>query len=285
MVTSSPANASEDWAWNAEMGGLTNTVNQGVDIRQIPLFARLKNLSFRIPNSNPDTLIYGIRFSEKFDQSPLAASKKLNIGFWLWNSNGGCIDEGSCEQVLIANAPAQWAGKYPSEPSSNTVKVYRVNQVLGKSASESDFADAGCPAPWWIDSKSNYGVIYFQLSISCLKIPATFYSYAFAGADTGIRPIPYNFIEKTLAINPVWQLAQNNYDSRGGREGLLKNLSTLSQELSESNSKIEGDNLDFQKRSKKKFRLTCSDGIKIKKILKNNSKCPTGLTLIKKIRL
>ena len=280
------AQSNQDFLWQSDTGGLTNVVNDGVDIRQIPLYARIKNLSLRIPTSNPDSLVFGVRFSESFDSSPLSASKKLNVGFWIWDSTVGCIDTGVCNQVLVANAPSYWTSKYPLGPSSNTVNVYRMNLESGKTAYESEKVDSGCPAPWWIDPVPGYGVIYFQLSISCLNIPSDFYAYAFAGADIGISPIPYNFTTKTLLINPVWKLAKNSYESRGGREGLLKRLKVSNQDVLDSVensiSDIENQIQDLQGKIIKKYRLTCSMGSKTKIVSSNSKKCPRGYKLIKK---
>ncbi len=61
------AQSNQDFLWQTDTGGLTNVVNDGVDIRQSPLYARIKNLSLRIPTSNPDCLVFGVRFSESFD--------------------------------------------------------------------------------------------------------------------------------------------------------------------------------------------------------------------------
>lgn len=61
------AQSNQESLWQSDTGGLTNIVNDGVDIRQIPLYARIKNLSLRIPTSNPDCLVFGVRLSESFD--------------------------------------------------------------------------------------------------------------------------------------------------------------------------------------------------------------------------
>jgi hypothetical protein len=289
LLIHQPSNASETYIWQADVGGLGNVVNQGTDIRQIPLYARLNNLSFRITNSNPDGLFYGIRFSEGFDTSPLSEDKRINVGFWLWDTSVGCIEVGNCNLVLFAEAPSQWSGKYPFSASKNTIRIYRVDQVKGKSAYDSELVDTGCPAPWWINPVPGYGVLYFQLSITCLGIPAEFYTYSFAGADIGIKPIPFNFIETTLVINPVWKLAKNSFEKNGGKAGLQKNFGLTNKEvagqISDSLDTINEQIKNLQNELNKKFKLTCSKGNKIQNLFTNSSKCPAGSKLLKRVKL
>jgi hypothetical protein len=254
--------------WDTSQGALGPYVNPGVDIRQIPLYARLKDLIFKVPSSNADNLIYGIRFSERFDSSPFSPNKKLNVGFWIWHPNSPCIWEGDCSQVISVSAPT-WSGAYPKAPGSNVVKTFFVSQVPGQNISQSSTKDSSCPASWWIEPNPDYGVIYFQLSITCLKIPANFYTYAYSGADVGISPIPYNFTGTIEITNPVWYLAKNSYVPPKEQKDLS----------------VSGDELGDYESGDSRFLITCQLGTKRKKLYKNKPKCPAGYKLVKKIRL
>jgi hypothetical protein len=81
----------------------------------------------------------------------------------------------------------------------------------------------GCQAPWWIDqSDPSFDAIAFQLSITCLNIPKDMYGYAYASADIGIKPLPYNYTTPTELPNSFWQLAAPAYTKNGGKAGVTK---------------------------------------------------------------
>lgn len=193
-------------------------VNSGTDVATIPMYARLRDLVIAIPKANPDAMILKIRFDAKTGNTPLDASKKLTVGAWVYGTFLGCAWDDKCTSIISVGAPSSWTGVYPTSPSASTVEVF--SHGTGYSGSPTA---TGCKAPWWIDrSDSSFDAIAFQLSITCLNIPKDAYGYAYASADIGITPLPYNFTTTTELPNPFWQLAAPAYIKNGGKAGVTK---------------------------------------------------------------
>lgn len=209
-----------EYIWTSEMSTGWN-VNSGEDRTAIPPIARLYNVGFAVPQSNPDRLIVKIRMDEPFDLTPLDPSKKLRIGFWIYSPSKVCANQDNCDLLVAFNSPV-FAGKgYPTKPTSQTIipTVYEKGYSGQTKKSE-------CPVPWWIDSTdARHGEIDFQLSITCLNIPKEFLSYAFADVDTGLDPMPFNFTQDNYLNNPFHALAANAYSNSGGLSGLVGSTS------------------------------------------------------------
>lgn len=250
------ANADDSMWWETTIGYSGAVVNSGTDVRSIPMYARVRDLSFSVPKSNPDVLIVGLRFDQKFDDKPLEQSKNLLAGIRLANGKvPTCIYNNKCDQVLYFTAPSFWNDKYPVAPSTESVYVYRIpqNQV---GDNELPAQNTYCPSLWWIDrNQSSYDSIKFQLSITCLGIEKVMTAYGFAGADIGITPIPFGFTSVATADNPYWQLAKSAYENNGGESSVTKPYIS-------------------PKKIPTKY-LSCKKGTKTK-LVKIPGKCPSG---------
>ena len=256
MLLSTPSvSASEEMWWEASIGYGGAVINRGTDVRSIPMYARIRDLTFSVPKSNPDALIVGIRFDQKFDEEPLASDKFLKAGIRLGNGiTPNCIYDNTCEQVLYFTAPSSWQTKYPTYPESNTVTVYKIPQ--NQADGNDNIQSTNCPALWWIDrSPNSYDAFKFQLSITCLGIGKVMTAYGFSGADIGITPTPYNFTNVASADNPYWELAKSSYEKNGGAAGVTKPYNSKGQ-------------------TSTKY-VICKKGNK-SKLIKASAKCPKG---------
>ncbi len=214
LVGVNPAEADDSMLWTTSIGYHGATVNNGTDILAIPSYARLRDLTFSVPKSNPDVLVVGLRFDGVFETSPLAADKKLNANVRIYGVAPNCIYDNKCDEAILFSVPSAWNDKYPIGPSANTVPVFYLPQTK---TTYQTVTNTNCNAPWWIDkSDPLHSAIDFQLSITCLKIPADINAYGAAGADIGVTPIPYNFTMPAGTTNPYWQLAMNAYSANGG---------------------------------------------------------------------
>jgi hypothetical protein len=250
-----PAAADDSMLWTASIGYHGATVNSGTDVLAIPSYARLRDLTFSVPKSNPDVLIVGLRFDGVFEASPLAPEKKLIANVRIWSSGFSCIYSNSCDQVVLFSVPSSWSDKYPIGPSTYTVPVFNMPQA--KTTYQS-VTNTNCNAPWWIDkSDPLHSAIDFQLSITCLKIPADINAYGAAGADIGVTPVPYNFTFPATTTNPYWQLAANAFTAHGG------NSSVGAPYITPAPSKV----LNY---------VVCKKGKLTKNVPGANSKCPKG---------
>ena len=207
------ATADNSMLWSTSIGYNGVKVNPGTDMQSLPSYIRLRDITFSVPKINPDVLIVGIRFDETFDATPLSVDKKVSTGLRLFSPSANCVFDESCTKYVYIQAPSNWGLKYPTIPTTNTVPTY----YLGKGDNSSNsLTDAKCPAPWWIDNSDPlHSAIDFQLSITCLNLPNDTYAYAFAGADIGVTPTPYNFTTTSHALNPYWSLAASAFASHG----------------------------------------------------------------------
>jgi hypothetical protein len=206
--------ADDSMLWSTSIGYGGAVTNSGTDVLAIPSYARLRDLTFSVPKLNPDVLVVGLRFDGVFETSPLAADKKLLANVRIYGTAPTCIYNNNCEQVVFFSVPSVWSDKYPISPSANTVPVFYLPQAK---TNYQTTTNTNCNAPWWIDkSDPSHSAIDFQLSITCLKIPADVNAYGAAGADIGVTPIPFNFTKPAGTTNPYWQLASNAYTANGG---------------------------------------------------------------------
>ena len=214
------ASADDSMLWTTSIGNQGVIVNSGTDVLAIPSYARLHDLTFSVPKSNPDVLVVGLRFDGVFDASPLSADKNLIANVRIWSVAPNCIYNDNCDQVIVFSVPSVWNEKYPVGPTASTVPVFYLHQA--KTTYRTD-TNTNCDAPWWIDkSDPRHSAIDFQLSITCLKIPADINAYGAAGADIGVTPIPFNFTQATGTTNPYWQLATDAYTANGGASAVGK---------------------------------------------------------------
>jgi len=210
-----PAAAADSMLWTTSFGYGGSLVNSGTNNQSIPPYAILRDITMSVPKTNPDVLIVGLRFDGTFDSAPLSTDKALLTGLRLFWPSQNCSYQNQCDGMIYLTAPNSWTGTYPISPSTARVTTYTLAQKT--SAETPPLTNTNCPAPWWIDkSDLLHSAINFQLSITCLKLPADIYAYGFAGANIGITPVPYNFTHISDALNPVWQLAANAYSTHGG---------------------------------------------------------------------
>jgi len=256
LFTIVPAAADDSMLWTTSIGYNGVRVNPGTDIQSLPEYIRLRDITFSVPKVNPDVLIVGIRFDGTFDAAPLSADRKVSAGLRLFGPSAICVYDNTCTKYVYVQSPGSWSSKYPTSPSFSTVPTYFLGK--GDNTSES-LTDSKCPAPWWIDkSDPLHSAIDFQLSISCLQLPNDTYAYAFAGADTGVTPTPYNFTTTSHAVNPYWALAASAYASHGPSSVGSPYITSTSQALPNS--------------------VTCKKGKLTKKIVGARSLCPKGYT-------
>jgi hypothetical protein len=289
------SSADDSMLWSSINGYFGAQTNTGVDIRSIPEYARVHDLSFSVPKSNPDVLVVGVRFDGPFDSAPLSASKNLFVGIRILSPNRNCVFDNTCAKALYIAAPKSWSSSYPYVPTAGiTVDV----KNYGTGGEQNEYKNTNCPAPWWIDtSDSDHHALMFQLSITCLGIPQTAIAYGIAGADVGITPIPYNFTGYASMDNPYWQLAAAAYDLRGGVSGVGKPytsvrvtapvttaapgtnadvLNSATSLVDSINNQIDQLKSTLDKKQTKKYQLACKKGAAIKYVRGSAPKCPSG---------
>ena len=187
----------------------------------IPPYAILREITMSVPRGNPDALIVGLRFDGTFDSDPLSKDKGLMTGLRLFWPTPNCAYQNQCDGMIYLSGPTSWTARYPTAPATPQVATYTLAQKTNLETPP--LTATSCPALWWIDkSNSAHSAIDFQLSITCLKLPADIYAYGSAGASLGVSPIPFNFTHVSDALNPFWQLAANAYASRGGASSVGK---------------------------------------------------------------
>ena len=215
LVGVNPAAADDSMLWSTSFGYGGSLVNSGTNIQSIPPYAVLRDITMAVPKTNPDVLIVGMRFDGTFDNVPLSTDKGLMTSLRLFWPSQNCVYQNKCDGMIFLTGPTSWTGTYPTSPSTSQVRTYSLAQ---KTNVENPPLNAtSCAAPWWIDkSDSAHSAIDFQLSITCLNLPADIYAYASAGANIGVTPVPYNFTHVSDALNPFWQLAANAYSVHGG---------------------------------------------------------------------
>lgn len=210
---SNPISAFADetlWTRNLTSG---YKVNQGVDIQTVTSGARLSMVGFYVNKSNPDLLIAQIFMDQPLREKPLSADKKIAGGIWLYSKTPNCLSEKNCEQVLqIALPTNDLVGA--DFISTNTEPIQYGNGNF------ENFKASGCSSPVRaLQNLSGRGVYEIALSITCLGIPKSFYSYAYMSEDIGLSNKVYNFTNIDSADYPFFELAKKFYDANGGNDG------------------------------------------------------------------
>jgi len=198
-----PSAKAEDYLLRVDMSpGLTADSSQAV-----AKIAKLKQLRYRIPNINPDTLIAQVVLDYPLENVSSVLDSKWNLGIWIYGPAINCLYTDSCTSILIVR------------PSYNQKTLI---QIL-KNANDTAPVKSDCPSTYTVSKNENGdSVIAFSLSISCLGITSPFVTYVFSGYDNGLTPTPYQFTPPNYVDNPYIQLSKQNYDKNGGKEGLSK---------------------------------------------------------------
>lgn len=178
----------------------------GSDINSPPNLvpgAKIRNTGMLVYKSNPDELIMKIIMNDSFEQMPFSG-KGRNLGMTIWLGREGCYysDRLDCERVHTIWAP-NYPSTYPSNKSSEYVSVYNRDVKFAETPIASN-----CKAFWWIDSTyKNRDTWAFSVSITCLKIPKEFGTYAFSAIDIGQKDVAYDFSAPLNLVYPFHDLA------------------------------------------------------------------------------
>jgi len=196
-----PASAEEDYLLRVDMsGGLTWDSSQAV-----PKIAKLKQLRYRIPNVNPDTLIAQVVMEYPLGDASSVLDSKWNLGIWIYGPSINCLNNDSCSSILIVR---------PSYNQKTSIQIL-------KKASDAAPVISDCPSTYAVSKNENGdSTISFSMSISCLGITSSFATYVFSGYDIGLAEMQYQFTPPNYIDNPYFELAKQSYDKNGGKEGL-----------------------------------------------------------------
>ena len=163
--------------------------NQGVSwdsSQAVPKIAQLKQMRFRIPNANPDSISVQVVLKYPLDNVASILDSKWNIGTWIYGPSLYCLNDNTCSFILVVR------------PSYNQQAQIQIK----KKADDKDSVTSDCPATYSVGkNENNDSVISYNLSITCLNIKATFASYTFSGYDIGFTDIPYQYTEPSYVIN------------------------------------------------------------------------------------
>ena len=184
--------------------------NQGVSwdsSQAVPKIAQLKQMRFRIPNANPDSISVQVVLKYPLDNVASILDSKWNIGTWIYGPSLYCINDNTCNFILIV---------YPSYNEKAKVRILKTGE-------DKEVIYSDCPATYTVGkNENNDSMISYNLSISCLNIKSTFASYTFSGYDVGLTETPYQYTAPSYVTNDYYQLAKQSYDRNGGKEGLNK---------------------------------------------------------------
>ena len=187
-------------------------VNAGVDIQTVTSSSRLYSVGFYVNKSRPDSLISQIIMDKPLPNSPLSAEKKITGGIWIFSKTPDCINNKTCDQVVQVALPI-------TDSLRETFEGITVNPIQYGNGDFDNFKASDCNAPVRIiQDQAGRGIYEIILSISCLKIPKTFYSYAYMSEDIGLSKAVFNFTNKAEVQYPFYELAEKNYIARGGFE-------------------------------------------------------------------
>jgi hypothetical protein len=187
-------------------------VNAGVDIQTVTSTSRLYGVGFYTKKSNPDALIAQIIMDKPLSESPLGEEKKITGGLWLYSKTPYCMNEENCDQVVQVSLPI-------TESLRETFEGTTVNPIQYGNGKYENFKASDCESPVrMIQNQSGRGIYEISLSISCLKIPKFFYSSAYMSEDIGLSKKVFNFTNRDSVDYPFHELAQKNYDARGGTQ-------------------------------------------------------------------
>jgi len=188
---------SNEILWNP---GLGSDINSPPNL--IP-GAKIRNTGMLVYKSNPDELIMKVTMSDSFEQMPFSG-KGRNLGMTVWLGKEGCYysDRLDCQRIQTIWAPNN-PSNYPSNKSSEYVSVYNRDVKFA----ETPIATS-CKAFWWIDSTyKNRDTWAFSVSITCLKIPKEFGTYAFSSIDLGQKDVAFDFSAPLNLTYPFHDLA------------------------------------------------------------------------------
>jgi hypothetical protein len=187
--------------------------NQGTSYgssQAVPNIAKLKQMRFRIPTSNPDNVTVQVVLANPLENPNSILDSKWNFGTWIYGPSLYCLNNNTCSFILIVR------------PNYNQKAQVRIL----KTAEDKEVIYSDCPATYSVGkNENNDSVISYNLSITCLNIKATFASYTFSGYDFGFTDIPYQYTTPSYVINSdYYELAKQSYDKNGGKQGLSKSL-------------------------------------------------------------
>jgi hypothetical protein len=189
--------------------------NQGTSYgssQAVPNIAKLKQMRFRIPTSNPDNVTVQVVLANPLNNPNDILDSKWNFGTWIYGPSLYCLNDNTCSFIIIVR---------PNYNQQVRIQVF-------KKADDKDYVTSDCPATYSVGKNENNDyVISYNLSITCLNIKATFASYTFSGYDIGFTDIPYQYTVPSYVINTdYYELAKQSYDRNGGKEGLNKTAPT-----------------------------------------------------------
>jgi hypothetical protein len=188
--------------------------NQGVtwdSSQAVPNIAKLKQMRFRIPNSNPDNLSVQVVLEYPLNTPNDILDSKWNLGTWIYGPSLYCLNDNTCSFILIVR------------PNYN--QQARI-QIL-KKADDKDYVTSDCPSTYAVEkTENNNSMISYNLSITCLNIKGTFASYTFSTYDQGLTDKQWQFTTPSYVINDFFELAKQSYDKNGGKQGLSKTAPT-----------------------------------------------------------
>ncbi len=198
------ANAAEDFLLRVD-------TNQGTSYgssQAVPNVAKLKQMRFRVPASNPDNVIIQVVLAYPLNNPNSILDSKWNLGTWIYGPSLYCLNDNTCSFILIVR------------PNYNQKAQVRIL----KTAEDKEVIYSDCPATYSVGkNENNDSVISYNLSITCLNIAATFASYTFSGYDIGFTDVPYQYTVPSYVINTdYYELAKQSYDRNGGKQGLDK---------------------------------------------------------------
>ena len=211
ILNTSPSFANEK-LWETKLSS-GFTVNSGVDARAVTSFSRLNSVGFYVDRSNPDSLIAQIVMDQPLAESPLSEDKKITGGLWIFSKTPNCLNDKNCDQVLQVGLPV-------SSTVRSEFEATTVNPIQYGNGNFENFKASGCLSPVrLIQNQSGRGIYEIALSITCLAIPKSFYSYAYMSEDIGLSNKIFNFTNSGSADYPFFELAKKYYDANGGFEG------------------------------------------------------------------
>jgi hypothetical protein len=189
--------------------------NQGTSYgssQAVPNIAKLKQMRFRIPTSNPDNVTVQVVLANPLENPNSILDSKWNFGTWIYGPSLYCLNDNTCSFILIVR---------PNYNQQARIQIF-------KKADDKDYVNSDCPATYSVGkNENNDSVISYNLSITCLNIKATFASYTFSGYDIGFADIPYQYTVPSYVINTdYYELAKQSYDKNGGKQGLSKTAPT-----------------------------------------------------------
>ena len=184
--------------------------NQGItwdSSQAVPNIAKLKQMRFRIPNSNPDNLSVQVVLEYPLKTPNDVMDLKWTFGTWIYGPSLYCLNDNTCSFILIVR---------PTYNQQARIQIF-------KKADDKDYVTSDCPATYSVEkTENNNSMISYNLSITCLNIRGTFASYTFSSYDLGLTDTQWQFTTPSYVTNNFIELAKQSYDKNGGKQGLSK---------------------------------------------------------------